>query len=92
MTPREAFLAAWPFSVEANIVGEEADRALAMIDKLGFAIVPKELTPAIACALEMCAPPEAQTPGALEQLVKDYREVWSHVLAAANANGQGPSK
>lgn len=49
----------------------------------GLVIVPKKLTPAIACALEMCAPPEAQTPGALEQLVKDYEDVWSHVIAAA---------
>ena len=44
-------------------------------------IMPKELTPAIACALENCASPEAQTSGALEQLVKDYNEIWSNVVA-----------
>ena len=42
VTAREALLAAWPFSAQANIVGEEVDRALAVLNELGFVIVPKE--------------------------------------------------
>lgn len=49
----------------------------------GWKLVPVELTPEIACALEMCGPPETQTPEAVAALVKDYSETWSHVLAAA---------
>ena len=53
------------------------------MDAEGLVIVPKEITPAIACALEMCGPPESQTPEALAQLVEDYRVQWSHVIASA---------
>ena len=42
VTAREALLAAWPFSAQANIVGEEVDRALAVLNELGFVIVPRE--------------------------------------------------
>ena len=62
---------------------DEVETILSRLDDAGFVIVPKELTPAIACALEMCAPPEAQTPGAVAKLVEDYRDTWGHVIAAS---------
>ena len=58
------------------------DSLRSLLDAEGLVIMPKELTPAIACALENCAPPEAQTSDALEQLVKDYNDIWSAVIAA----------
>lgn len=64
----------------------------------GWQLVPKNITPEIACALEDCAPPEdwAEDPhGAMERLVEDYRPVWERVLAAAPSppasNLAGPS-
>lgn len=56
-------------------------------------LVPKELTPAIACALEDCLPPD-QWPGgdphgAIPKLVDDYRETWKRVLTASTAAVNG---
>lgn len=69
--------------VNAVQASNDAARLIAHLEAAGYALVPIKLTPAIACALEMCGPPEAQKPEALEQLVKDYEAEWSHVIAAA---------
>ncbi len=56
----------------------------------GWKLVPIELTPEIACALEDGAPPTdplwtAWPNDALARMVEDYRETWARVLAASPA-------
>lgn len=49
----------------------------------GYVLLPIKLTPEIACALENCAPPDRQTPDALQALVEDYAQTWAKVCALA---------
>ncbi len=69
---------------EDTFLPQRCENFMAGLENAGYVFVPKELTPAIACALKMCSPPEAQSPEAVAQLVKDYTTVWWRVVAVAN--------
>lgn len=69
---------------------ELAAAALTALSAAGYVVVPREITPEIACALEDCAPPDHPTwdthsckDAAIAKLVEDYTEKWADILATA---------
>jgi hypothetical protein len=83
VTPKEVMAEIFARVVDKPGHNMLASEVVKKLDAAGYVILPKELTPAVACALERAAPPEAQSKEAVAQLVEDYREMWSHVIASA---------